>query len=192
MKTLSQEPVIHLHDDILEPRLLADVQACLKDMSWKFGSMSYKAPGGYAYWYSHFAGTDFPENETSDCSDVLSHEAPVIGKMWKFLSGSVLDGHTLIRCYANGYPYGCEGLVHLDAKNPDDYTALFYPQAWEPNWAGETVFLTRQQPMDVITATMPRANRLVVFQGNVPHVARGISRMCPLLRITLMFKTKRL
>jgi SM-20-related protein len=28
-----------------------------------------------------------------------------------------------------------------------------------------------------------------VFKGNIPHLARGVSRTCPVLRITLMFKT---
>jgi SM-20-related protein len=30
----------------------------------------------------------------------------------------------------------------------------------------------------------------VVFPGLIPHVARGVSRTCPMLRITLMFKTR--
>jgi SM-20-related protein len=41
---------------------------------------------------------------------------------------------------------------------------------------------------DVLCAVYPKPNRLVSFPGEIPHVARGISHMCPLLRITLMFK----
>jgi SM-20-related protein len=187
----SQSPVIRLYDDVLEQQLLADVQDYLQNTSWKFGAVSYKAPGSYRYWYKHFAG-GYDEADTSDCSGALLNEAPVIWKMWSLLEGTIFKDHTLMRCYANGYPYGCEGSAHLDSADPSDYTAVFYSNpTWDPNWSGETIFLTQQPPADIIAAILPRPNRLVLFQGNVPHAARGISRVCPLLRITLMFKTKK-
>jgi SM-20-related protein len=42
---------------------------------------------------------------------------------------------------------------------------------------------------DIVSAVYPKPNRFVVFSGNIPHVARGVSRTCPKLRITLMYKT---
>jgi SM-20-related protein len=50
------------------------------------------------------------------------------------------------------------------------------------------VFFT-QDGSDILASIYPKPNRLIVFPGAIPHVARGISRTCPKLRITLMFKT---
>jgi SM-20-related protein len=44
---------------------------------------------------------------------------------------------------------------------------------------------------DIIAAVYPQPNRLAVFRGSLPHVARGVARICPVLRITLMFKVER-
>jgi SM-20-related protein len=54
---------------------------------------------------------------------------------------------------------------------------------------GETVFFN-QEETDIIASIYPKPNRLVMFQGTIPHTARGVSRICPVLRITLMFKTE--
>ena len=61
--------------------------------------------------------------------------------------------------------------------------------SWHPNYAGETVFFN-DEGTDIIGTVYPRPNRMVLFSGSIPHVARGVSRVCPELRITLMFKTR--
>jgi SM-20-related protein len=95
----------------------------------------------------------------------------------------------LMRCYANGYPSGAEGGVHLDSLEPNHFTAIYYPHpAWDPDWGGETVLFNNDRS-DIVASVYPRPNRLVIFRGNVPHVARGVTRRCQELRITLMFKT---
>jgi len=105
------------------------------------------------------------------------------------LSAGLLRGHRLIRCYANGHTYGCDGAGHTDAKEPHNYTSVYYPHKfWRPDWAGETVFFNPDKT-DIIGCVYPKPNRMVVFDGRIPHVARGVSRICPALRVTLMFKT---
>ena len=47
-----------------------------------------------------------------------------------------------------------------------------------------------QEETDILASIYPKPNRLLIFSGIVPHVARGVSRICPVLRITLMFKTE--
>jgi hypothetical protein len=42
--------------------------------------------------------------------------------------------------------------------------------------------------LDVEHAELPKYNQGLVFNGNKWHVARGVTRICPLQRITLMFK----
>jgi hypothetical protein len=35
---------------------------------------------------------------------------------------TVLKGHTLLRCYANGMPYGTEGTLHTDSVSESGHT----------------------------------------------------------------------
>ena len=101
-----------------------------------------------------------------------------------------MKGHTLMRCYANGQPYGSDGSLHTDSASPRSFTSVYYPHGrWSPNWGGETLFFN-QEETDIVASIYPKPNRLVIFSGTVPHVARGVSRICPVLRITLMFKTE--
>ena len=106
------------------------------------------------------------------------------------LADTVFRGHTLMRCYANAHAYGGDGTLHTDSTDPDSRTAVYYPHGvWWPNWAGETVVFNADKS-DIIAAVYPKPNRMVVFPGCLPHVARGVSRTCPELRIVLVFKTE--
>ena len=109
--------------------------------------------------------------------------------MWARLSSTVLKDHRLSRCYANSYPDGAEGALHTDSNIASHLTAIYYPHLeWHPNYAGETVFFDAVSG-EILTAIYPRPNRLVIFPGTIPHVARAASRACPSVRTTLMFKT---
>lgn len=50
--------------------------------------------------------------------------------------------------------------------------------------------LFNEDSTDILTAVYPKPDRLLVFLGFVNHVARGVSRLCPHMRITLMFKVE--
>jgi SM-20-related protein len=164
---------------------------------WKFGWKSNPDNGVYAFWHKHFAGAIHagdPEHGINDvpydCSQELQRTAPLLHTFWLGLANTVLKGHRILRCYANGLAYGSDGTLHTDAVAPGNFTTIYYPnERWDPNWGGETVFFD-QSESDIVAAIYPKPNRLITFPGMVPHVARGVSRQCPDLRITLMFKTE--
>src|ERR1700730_791780 len=189
---LSQEPVVAVYDDCLPEAQRAEVDHFLQRTPWYFGATSDLTGKSYNYWYKHFAGVFqgrlHPGEKLTDCSIQLDNHAPIIGDMWKLLQAQLFPDHILARCYANGHSFGSEGTVHVDSDSADSLTAIFYPnRIWDINWAGETILFHRQPP-EILATVWPRPNRLIVFPGTIPHVARGISRSCPLLRITLMFK----
>ncbi len=194
VEAVSDGPVsdIEVFDDVLAPPVQAEVLDFLKLPGWAFGGYSDPAPGASRYWYKHFAGIVSDGRAPFDPVEIataLEQTAPVIAGMWRFLNAGVMVGHQLTRCYANGYPSGAEGGLHLDSNVESHFTAIYYPHvSWHPNWAGETVFFDKTGS-DIVASVYPKPNRLVVFRGTVPHVARGVSRLCPELRITLMFKT---
>jgi len=184
---------IAIHDEVLGPQEQRDILGFLAGPGWAFGAYSDTSPGASRYWYKHFAGIVRDGAEKSDpvaFERQLEANAPLVANVWRKLRGGVLSGHSLSRCYANGYPSGAEGGVHMDSNIAQHFTSIYYPHTtWAPNFAGETVFFN-QDGSDIIAAVYPKPNRLVVFPGVIPHVARGVSRACAQLRITLMFKTQ--
>ncbi len=183
-------PQIFVFDNFLADPDRQVLYNFLRGPGWAFGAHSDNAPEASRYWYKHFAGYE-RDGEDRDV-DAIAGElktVPLVGTMWRRLTETYLRGHTLMRSYANGYPSGAEGALHLDSLEPNHFTTIYYPHAaWDPNFAGETVFFNRDRT-DIIASVYPKPNRLLVFRGDIPHVARGVSRRCNDLRITLMFKT---
>jgi len=182
-------------DDWLPPEVQRQVHDFLMQPGWQFGWKSDPKTDPYAFWHKHFAGAQAPpgyggDDREVDCADELASRAPLLHRLWQILSATLLDGQTLVRCYANGHAFGGEGSVHIDTRSPTGRTTIYYPhENWDANWGGETIFFTPDRS-DITAAVYPKPNRLLVFAGATPHAARGVSRMCPRLRVTLMFKTE--
>ena len=159
---------------------------------WRFGWRSRAKKDSFAFWHRHFAGFKdvSQENNAYDCESELE-AVPIIHSMWRYLAAHSLAGYRLIRCYANGMTYGSDGTLHTDTTLLNTYTTIYYPhEKWDPDWGGETLFFNADKT-DLVGCVYPKPNRLVTFDGRVWHVARGLSRTCPVLRVTLMFKTDR-
>jgi SM-20-related protein len=192
-----QQPAVVKIDNFLNDEHRRQVYGFLCCSGWQFGWKSVPGQDQYSFWHKHFAGHQLPdhiidrgEEQPYDCAGELRQKFVVLHNFWRMLEATVLKGHTLLRCYANGQPYGAEGTIHTDSVSASSYTSIYYPHdKWHPNWGGETVFFDREQA-DIIASVYPRPGRLVVFRGTTPHVVRGVSRTCPALRITLMFKTE--
>lgn len=193
---------ISCHDDVLSVDSHKQIRDFLGQPGWHFGWRSNPQSDQFAFWHKHFAGNTRLDDADADV-DVLEQSisgfdpavdlrarAPLLGAFWDRLASSMLQGHRLVRCYANAFSFGCEGTLHADAKTSDSFTCIYYPNTtWHPNWGGETAFF-KQDGSDLVTSIYPKPNRIVLFSGAIPHVARGVTRTCPTLRVTLMFKTR--
>jgi len=199
---LPSAPPISVFDDFLPDARREELYEYLNQPTWEWGwrssvPKSKTDPGDtFRFWHKHFAGkrrsdaSGKLEDRGEDCAEELKAHAPLIWCFWEDVSTLLLKGHTLVRCYANGLQYGSDGTVHVDSIVHTSYTSVYYPhKAWEPNWGGETVFFNSSRN-DIIATSYPKPGRLVCFPGTIPHAARGLSRTCPVLRITLMFKTE--
>lgn len=180
-------------DDLLSETERALVDKFLREDGWKWGWKSHGPTDVFRFWHRHFAGhkkLGGKKTEKCPCEDELQRTTPFLFDLWSSLKPNVFVGHTLYRCYANAQSYGSDGTIHTDSNAPNSYTAVYYPHAaWEPNWAGETVLFNDARD-DIVASVYPRPNRLLVFLGNIPHAARGVSRTCPVLRVTLIFKSE--
>jgi SM-20-related protein len=177
-----------IHDDVLPDDQRKLVNNFLRDGGWTFGWKSQDKTDSFSFWHRHFGGYREGNGEPYDCEHEIA-PIPIILAFWRHLADGLLQGHRLIRCYANGVTYGSDGTTHTDSPLPGTYTTVYYPHPrWHPDWAGETVLFNSARN-DILASVYPRPNRLLVFDGTIPHVARGVSRTCPVLRVTLMFKT---
>ncbi|WP_372787060.1 2OG-Fe(II) oxygenase, partial [Phenylobacterium sp.] len=182
-----------LYDNLLKPPEQAAIWAFLNRPGWAHGGYSADGSEADRYFYKHYAG--YPRDGGEPLSDgqiedQLAESAPILAQLWGLLKGGPLKGHALTRCYANAMQGGTEGGLHLDSTVEDHMTAIYYAHPeWTPDQAGETLLFNTAGD-EVVAAIYPRPNRLAVFPGTIPHVARPMSRRASGLRITLMFKTR--
>lgn len=185
-------PKITVFDNLLPPDQHAAIWRFLNLGGWSYGGYSTEGPEADRYFYKHFAGfrtTGAEERTPAQIEDELAQSAPMLAQFWTALKAGPLAGQALARCYANAMPGGVEGGLHLDSNVETHLTSIYYPHPeWNPNWGGETLMFNETGD-EIVAAIYPRPNRLVVFAGTIPHVARPMSRKRPELRITLMFKT---
>jgi SM-20-related protein len=179
------------YDDVLSPERRSEINSFLHEPGWKFGWKSNSKNDTFSFWHKHFAGArESGDAHQYECAAELEQNAPVIYGAWVYIAHRHFsNGERLVRCYANAHTYGSDGTLHTDSHAPDSCTAIYYPHdRWSPNWGGETVFFDAGN-RDIVACAYPRPNRLVIFSGTIPHAARGVTRTCPVLRVTLMFKT---
>ena len=148
---------------------------------WRYGWRSNHSTG-YGHW-----NVDFTQAAASNGLDVAHRvQAKELQQAWLHLKLTHFPQATLLRCYANSHTFGVEGYPHTDSLRACDYTAVVYlNKIWRREWGGETMIYKGDR---IEHAELPKFNRALVFPGDQWHVAKSPSRICPDLRITLMFK----
>jgi SM-20-related protein len=177
-------------DNFLPPGLYENLRRFIATEPLMYGSRSNSETDTHGHWNKNF--TSAGKNNLSDIAYVLE-ESSQFGSLslaWKILRDAHLPGGILIRCYLNGYTYGTDGYFHTDSERATDRTSIVYvTDDWQPDWAGETVFLDAQG--EIVKSVLPKKNRAVIFPSNIRHAARGVSRKCSVLRKALIFKTRK-
>src|SRR5271155_598159 len=139
-----------------------------------YGARSNSDTDPHGHWSRKFVRAD--QHNLADISYMLQgHEKfEALSVAWNFLKLTRLKNSLLIRCYLNGYTYGTDGYFHSDSHRADEHTAiLFMNEEWDPDWAGETVFL--DEGGDIAMSVLPKRNRAIVFPSLLRHAGRGVS-----------------
>lgn len=181
---------IQVLDDFLPRTGYYELAQLISNEPLVYGSRSNATTDPHGHWSRSFAHAGLMN--LADVSGDLSADdrlTPLLGA-WEFLRDTQLADDVLIRCYLNGYTYGTDSYFHFDSQRLDEHTTIVYMNDyWDPDWAGETVFLDTDD--EIFKSVLPKANRAIIFPANVKHAARGVSRKCPVLRKTLIFKTRK-
>jgi hypothetical protein len=139
--------------------------------TWEYGHSSNQT-SKMKFWYNELINEDFFINE------LFSSIKKLIGNNFE-----------IIRCYANGQTAFQEAEMHVDSREDDEYTFLYYPMNnWDIQWKGETVFLL---PSGQLQYVLPIPNGAVFFPAKWYHYGRSPSVCFPFgLRVTIAYKFK--
>jgi SM-20-related protein len=192
MKPAYISPKISAFDNVLDDADVTYLWNEHNDMEYYWVS-NVKFKEDNAHWTKVLTGPRGSKDEGDDIAPLLADADPTIHAMWerwKIVGGD----RKLVRIYVNGYTYGTEGYVHMDNPRtpPDGWqweTILVYCNPkWNMQWAGETVFFGENY-REIIYSSAPVPKRIVIFRGDLLHVGRSSSRVCPVMRKTLACKT---
>lgn len=71
-------------------------------------------------------------------------------------------------------------------RKEDKTIVVYMNKEWKREWGGETIIYG--EGSDIELAQLPVYNRAIMFDGFKWHCARGVTRICPALRLTVVFK----
>jgi hypothetical protein len=175
--------MVFVYDDLFDVNSIEKCVDWLDKANWTYGWPS-NAKMIYGHW-----NVDIAKGNRHNTTDVSSNLPDEFANIWEQLKNKIFDDTTvLVRCYSNRHTFGTEGYIHTDTEMNNSATCVIYlDKEWKPNWGGETTFYT-QDNTEIIKAVLPKFARAVIFPGNINHCARSITRICPNVRTTLMFK----
>jgi hypothetical protein len=174
--------VILTKEDFLTHEDIQPVSNWLDRANWTYGWHSDKRQP-FGHW-----NVDITRTGIHNTTDISGRLPKPFRPVWRKINALYGDQGVLVRCYANQHTYGVEGYIHTDTEREQDFTAILYlNREWDANWGGETTFYNLERT-EILTSVLPKLGRMVVFPGSIPHCARGLTRICPRSRTTLMFK----
>jgi hypothetical protein len=188
MSTVSGRAVVVV-DDFLPSSRYEPLAQLISTQPMSYGARSNFKTDPHGHWSRDFVAAG--QHNLADVAGQLKADDTLepLDAAWAFLRDTHLTDDILVRCYMNGYTYGTDGYFHADSERPDEHTTILYlNDYWEPDWAGETVFLG--EGGDIVEAVLPRRNRAVIFPSGIQHAARAVSRKCAVLRKALIFKAR--
>lgn len=147
-------------------------------------------PGGREHWRRRLLAAD--AHNLADVADLLATDRTLepVDAAWKSISASHLTDSILIGCQIEGCGPGIDGCFQAEPASVGEQTVIvFLNRHWTPDWAGETVLLGEAD--DIVSSVLPRPNRVVFFPANLRHAQRRVSDLCPDLRKTLVWRTRR-
>lgn len=176
--------MIAVKDELTSLEVLDKCKAYLETANWTYGWPSNREMP-FGHWNVDL--TNSAAENTVDITGKLPKEC--FKNLWDDVNEVMFGGKaTLVRCYANRHTFGTEGYIHTDTEREGDVTCVVYMNNnWNVNWGGETV-LYNADKTDIVKSVIPKYGRGLAFAGNIPHCAKPLSRVCPAVRTTLMFK----
>lgn len=155
---------------------------------WEFTMVS-DSDSPWTFWCAPFLEGRAP-NESTAWRSHTPQWVRTLSECGLELAQNVLQQKLLIRrCFLNGHTFGQDGTIHQD--KPDGargvYTLVYYPcYEWPTEWEGETVFYEKDK-CQIAKSFSYSPNTFLLWDSRLWHVGRAPSRICPELRVTLVW-----
>jgi len=177
MKVFEPAPGIKVYDDVFtldqqhliyEHALECDYHIGWKDLPW----------GEDQYFYSRWSPDEWSKTMSTDNDrhflHALGHSVPFVENVMDkeiiktIVNAVTLDASANTHCHQNG-----------------EFVALYYVNPeWKPEWSGETFFYD-DKGQEVIYCSKFVPNRMIIFNGLIPHRFNAPSRQAPKFRFTI-------
>jgi hypothetical protein len=154
--------------------------------SWEF-SMASNSDTPWTFWCVPFTTVE-PSTGSATWQASTPAWLPSLTDSAVILASQILRKELRVtRCFVNGNTFGQDGAIHQDHGVEGAYTLVYYPCfEWFPEWEGETVFYENDKRS--ISRFIPYApNTFGLWDARIWHVGRAPSRVCPELRMTLVW-----
>jgi Rps23 Pro-64 3,4-dihydroxylase Tpa1-like proline 4-hydroxylase len=192
-------------DNFYPQSLIDSVVLNSSNYEWKFGRSDKNDD---VYWTIPVYGnnalkeskieSDFNHNY----SFIESFKYKEIENCWDYIKNNVglkISDKNLNSCYLNGLTHGIEAHAHIDGSGENNVTIICYVcDSWNSHWGGDTCFYSMEysnNPADkvfysheITKSVLPRYNRVLIFNGNIVHSVKPLSKTFKDIRKTLMFK----
>ena len=179
---------IKVVDNVLDDDLTKRVYELSCSLPFKFGW----SDGHYdSYWNHNIFGSHKGYPSINEIENPIYQEVNEVIKQ-KFGIDTNAD-----RIYINCINYGSESHPHIDCVSGTTFIFYLCPM-WNVHWGGETAFFTGEFNEDfmhpvfyeteIIKSVLPKRNRVVIFDGNIMHSVRPLSKTFKGNRLTLMYK----
>lgn len=185
---------VRVDDTLISPDLRTRLIECVSWMPMHFLNRweRFRSHELDMHWYYPVAFSEEPY--TSDVEpDLRKLDAGLqaIAECWDAIKADFDHPVRLYECMLSANTFGTEGRLHQDIADDDarsdHITVLVYcNREWKITWAGETLFF--DEANEITSAVMPKPGRVVIAEGDPPHVGRSVSRVCPTDRRVLVFK----
>ena len=109
-------------------------------------------------------------------------DTKLFDELYKTEIGSLTKDKQLKRATINS---STASQVNFPHTHPNEMSLLYYINLdWKPEWAGETLFYNEAES-EIEFASIYKPNRLMLFEGEIPHSLRCQSFQAPEYRLSL-------
>tara|TARA_R100001086_G_scaffold109194_1_gene55373 strand:+ start:1597 stop:2181 length:585 start_codon:yes stop_codon:yes gene_type:complete len=124
------------------------------------------------------------------------NEMHIMFNLWNAINSKVKIEkkfkNVLKKVHINCGPPLFDQTVHTDEEDniafSKDITVLFFiHELWNHGWGGEFLLYDLEKTK-VIAGTFPMPNRVAVFEAYLPHRGVTVSRICPIMRVSVAFQ----
>lgn len=140
----------------------------------------------YSFINRAYADDNSPPHSFTSSLPEDDFNVPLIGHVYNKIS---LFDNKLYRWHANIHPSLYDGIIHEDYTGGNQSPTYLYcaTPGWLPDWGGEFIIYDNNKEAKQVVSY--KEDRLIIFDGSLPHRAVGPTRLSTLLRVTIAFQS---